>query len=446
MHWTYRAISEKDLLQGDILERTDALDSILRECHAYFCREQYTGFVVLTQSCDLVVRYGEGCKAQHISIAVIRELAPLLPEILAPIAGAGVENVYVHESRHRARDVLRKIINQNDQAGGLFYLHPVTTEVPSLRVLATPSVAMLRVSISLRRQHYDVLCDARRYSLDTEYANKLGWLSGNLFSRVATRDWEDQEQDQNASAAQCDTLLQSVTEKDNQNWVSRSWLKAAEEKDVDLRNINPRAMRSSIETYKPPTPREAAAKVVSAEAEKIITNVGLQKIQSALQENRDFIQEMANNLASLVRDSLEEEEYEQLRIAFDDVRHGEGMARYVVRTLLVDFNKRDSPAEDLHSFLASQRISAETIKIIGVMLIPTVNDAERAATIGKATEGRLLFSPEAISIVDQIVRPWIPILGSASTLAEKIGNRVKNSGAFKDAFRLGSQETQDTGG
>lgn len=445
MHWTYCDVTDEDLFQGDILDPTDALGSILREYHEYFCREQYTGFVVLTQSCDLV-RHAGTCKAPHITIAAIRELAPLLPEILAPIAGAGVENVYVEESRYQAKDTLRRIINQNDQSRGLFYLHPVATGVaPSLKVLTTASVAMLRVSISLRRKHYDVLCDARRYRLDPEYANKLGWLTGNLFSRVATKDWEDQEQDPKASATQCERLLQSITAEGRQNWVPQSWLDAARNKEVDLTRINPNAMRSSIETHKPPTPREAAAEVVSDVAEKAIANVGLQQIQSDLQENDAFIQEMASHLASLVRDSLKEEEHEQLRIEFADTRHGKGMATYVVRVLLVDFNKQGLPAEDFSDFLTSREIPTQTIKTIENVLRPIVNDRQRATAIKNTAENKRLFSSEAIRIIAQIVGPWIPVLRSASTLANSIGNRVKNNGAFKDAFRFVPQETENAG-
>ena len=97
LHWTYREVGEEDLLQGDILERTDALIEILRKYHPYFCREEYTGFLVLTQSCDLVRDNKGECKAPYISIAVIRELEPLLPELLSPICGAGIDNVYLEE-------------------------------------------------------------------------------------------------------------------------------------------------------------------------------------------------------------------------------------------------------------------------------------------------------------------------------------------------------------
>ena len=120
LHWTYRAVEEEDLLQADILERTDALVAILKECHTYFCREEYTGFAVLTQSCDLVRRNGE-CKAPYISIAVIREFEPLLPDILDPVCSSGVAGIFLEEGHYDAIDAVRKIINQNDQARGLTF-------------------------------------------------------------------------------------------------------------------------------------------------------------------------------------------------------------------------------------------------------------------------------------------------------------------------------------
>ncbi len=78
--------------------------------------------------------------------------------------------------------------------------------------IVTPSVIMLRISIALRREHYDLLCQARCGRLSAEYANKLGWLSGNLYSRIATPDWEDQEHDKDASAKLAKAYLNRITQ------------------------------------------------------------------------------------------------------------------------------------------------------------------------------------------------------------------------------------------
>src|SRR5207247_8080250 len=92
---------------------------------------------------------------------------------------------------------LERVINQNEQAHGLFYLHP-DADVG----IAVPAAAMLRVSISLRsREHYNVLKAARCGRLRAEFRNKLGWLTGNLYSRVDTPDWADEDGGAEASKA-----------------------------------------------------------------------------------------------------------------------------------------------------------------------------------------------------------------------------------------------------
>jgi len=439
LHWTYREVGEEDLLQGDILERTDALIEVLQEYHPYFCREEYTGFLVLTQSCDLVRDNKGECKAPYISIAVIRELEPLLPELLSPICGAGIDNVYLEEGRYAARDVLRKVINQNDQARGLFYLHPVSTEERSLRILAFPSVGLLRVSIALRRQHYDILLDARRFHLDGEYANKLGWLSGNLFSRVATKDWEDQEGHAKASEVQCNKLLEAVTVKDQQNWIPASWLDAAWKKGKDLSTIKPAVMRSELDAIKPPSPVESAAKVVTTIAEKTIANLTLENIQKDLAANPVFLEQVADHCVSLVEDRLESNEPVQLREALIEARYGSALATFVVRRVLGEFNQEELPAEQFGDFLRERKVGQDTMKVFGNHLRPIVSDDQRASAIKRAAENKRLFSDEAISTIEGHVLAQISVLRSAASIAASIGDRTKNKGEFKDAFRVAVQ-------
>ena len=51
-------------------------------------------------------------------------------------------------------------------------------------------VAYLKVSIALKSElHYDACLDAKRLELSDEFKAKLGWLVGELYSRVGTTDW-----------------------------------------------------------------------------------------------------------------------------------------------------------------------------------------------------------------------------------------------------------------
>jgi len=71
-HWTYKPVSpDDDLSQGDIIARTEPVLNLLNGVHAYFCDPKYLCFIVLTQSCDLVMR-GAACKARQIALGVVR--------------------------------------------------------------------------------------------------------------------------------------------------------------------------------------------------------------------------------------------------------------------------------------------------------------------------------------------------------------------------------------
>ena len=392
LHWTYREVSEDDLLQGDILERTDALEDVLKIYHPYFCRDVITGFLVLTQSCDLVRDKSGNCKAPYISIAVIRELEPLLPDLLGPTCGAGIENVYLDESRYAARDILRKLINQNDQSRGLFYLHPVSAIEHSLNILAFPSICLLRVSIALRRQHYSILVEARRLHLENEYANKLGWLAGNLFSRIATKDWEEQQGHAKASEEQCNRLLASISEKDDQNWIPSSWLEAAKKNGKDLTKIDPSIMRSELDAIKPPTAIESAATVITSVAEKTIANSKLQEIQARLAESTGFCEHVAEHFANVFADLINAGEVAQLKERLVQANYGSKMALVVVRQVLVEFYPQDLPADRFAETLRELTIDRETIKVLGHHLRQILNDDQLAASIKREAENKRLFS------------------------------------------------------
>lgn len=178
-------------MQGDVLEVTPMLQEVLSHAHPHFLNEKYSGFMILTQTCDLVRRDSVACGSRYINLAVIRPLSAIMP-VLLDRACKKIDNVKLREgrvyclkSRARADMLLERIVNQNEQAMGLFYLHPDADAK-----IAEPSVAMLPVSIALRAEHYDALLKSRSARLGEGFRGKLGWLIGNLYSRIATQDWE----------------------------------------------------------------------------------------------------------------------------------------------------------------------------------------------------------------------------------------------------------------
>lgn len=187
-HWTYAEFSESaDLFQGDILTPTEELGELFRTVHPHFCDNKYLGFVVTTQTCDLVRRKGV-CDTQYINVAAVRSLSGVLGKCLDSCCTPVKSGVYIDRDRNRANDLLSRVINQNEWKLGLFYLYP-----DGAVGIGEDAVALLRVSVAFLARHYDIMCRARRGRLTPEFANKLGWLLGNLYSRVGTRDWPSAE-------------------------------------------------------------------------------------------------------------------------------------------------------------------------------------------------------------------------------------------------------------
>jgi hypothetical protein len=264
-HWTYDVFSpDDDLSQGDIIARTPAVLDILRNIHNYFCHTKYLCFIVLTQSCDLVVR-GGACKARQIGLGVVRALEEVLPDIFAELCGTAAAGVYRQDARIAAQQLLERVINQNEQAHGLFYLHP-DADVE----IAVPAVAMLRVSIALRsREHYQALKEARRGRLATEFRNKLGWLAGNLFSRIDTSDWAEKEGGKAASERLITGLLDGGAGEPNV-WVPDAWLRAATANRIDISAIPRGQVRATLEAAAPPPPLDTALGRVRLRAEQML--------------------------------------------------------------------------------------------------------------------------------------------------------------------------------
>ncbi len=49
--------------------------------------------------------------------------------------------------------------------------------------------AFLALSVALKIEHYDLCLAAKIAQLTGEFQAKLGWLVGNLYSRVGTKEW-----------------------------------------------------------------------------------------------------------------------------------------------------------------------------------------------------------------------------------------------------------------
>lgn len=188
IHFTYKADADMtSLCQGDVLLKTDALSNILGSVHPYFLNDEYKYFMVLSQSCDLVRRGGKNCKTPYITLAAVRDYNDFVQRSL--IANKMAEEykgllLVDDRSKIRVMQLIERLYNNTEP--DYFFLYKEES-------LGFPNsmVCYLKVSIALKSAlHYQECLEAKKLELSDEFKAKLGWLVGNMYSRVGTTDWE----------------------------------------------------------------------------------------------------------------------------------------------------------------------------------------------------------------------------------------------------------------
>ena len=188
--------------------------------------------------------------------------------MLAP----GVFNV---AQERKIRDLFRRLVNQNEQSIGLFYLHP--DEGAGVSVSC---VALLRRSLSFHITAYDRLVTARCGRLRGEFQAKLGWLVGNLYSRVATPDWDSER-----AETEIDKLL--AGEKERPLWVSEKGFNKARVENPDLLGLPEDELASLVARHSPPPLKEQVVDLVTGL---------LKSVLPALREDRAEREKVRNHL------------------------------------------------------------------------------------------------------------------------------------------------------
>ena len=188
IHFTYTNNPDMaSLCQGDILEKTSSLLEVLGDVHPYFLNPQYRYFIVLTQSCDLVRRNGKQCKSPYITLSAVRSLDAFLKYyFINNRLASEVNGLLLMDSKNKTRayQFIERLFN-NTEADYFFLAKEEMLNFPE------SMVASLKVSIALKSdKHYDCCLAAKRIELAPEFQAKLGWLVGNIYSRVGTPDWE----------------------------------------------------------------------------------------------------------------------------------------------------------------------------------------------------------------------------------------------------------------
>lgn len=262
MHFTYIAFdSDSDLEQGDVLKRTPELLEVIGAFHPCFAAADYTNFIVLTQSCDLVRRGGSACSANYLEIAAVRPLTLVLDgeaekyrrkKLILSKTGANDK-----KDKQNVRSFLERLLNNNNHE--FFYLHE-----DSELGLVENSCAFLRLSVSLgAHECYSVVQESRLARLRPTFQAKLGWLVGNIYSRVGTDDWTPTHHPKSQWKKLIDKLLdQSLV------WLDSDQLRAAE-KAVDPSSMDELSVDDLIDQVKKTVVGKRKDQVVDAVVNKL---------------------------------------------------------------------------------------------------------------------------------------------------------------------------------
>jgi len=212
------------------------------------------------------------------------------------------QGVYLRGSRVEANQLLTRILNQNEQALGLFYLHPDTDTIG----ISDYAVALLRVTVALRaKEHYELLQRVRKGRLAGQFRNKLGWLVGNLYSRVGTPDWFDQENGEK----KLNELINHLIDSDFYTWVSKSLINAAKKSGVRIEEIPPDKVMPTLAKYQPIPFKEQIAEAAKQEVNKIILRLPeqvLEDIDGKLSLEGKTKKRVMADLSEIIKDRLSE--------------------------------------------------------------------------------------------------------------------------------------------
>lgn len=249
------------LHQGDILNSTPHIKEILEMSYPSFPGKEYTHFMVLTQSCDLVIREEAASAAPYISLAAICDFDKFLEQTFATYQNHPIEKKgrLLSESFYgTATNLLERLFNNNED--DCFYLpEDVQNDFPE-------SVALLRLTVTIESQpHYKECMAARVLELNDTFKAKLGWIVGKIYSRVGTEDWTTKEMSREEFANWIRKVLTN-----NFMWLEKKTLKTLKkqytENEVDL--LKWEEIQAEAEKIKPPSKRDELVEIVRDKLQK----------------------------------------------------------------------------------------------------------------------------------------------------------------------------------
>jgi hypothetical protein len=185
-HFTYKDAADLlQLHQGDILSNSCELSAHLEMGHPEFAPGDYSYLAVLTQSCDLARRDKNSADSDYIALAAVCPVDSFLEREIERRQRTDVEkrgHLLDMSHRNSMSNLLERLFNNNEP--DYFYLHQ------DARIAFPASVVMLRLSAVIKASDcYDKCLNSRVLELNDTFKAKLGWLVGNIYSRVGTEDW-----------------------------------------------------------------------------------------------------------------------------------------------------------------------------------------------------------------------------------------------------------------
>ncbi len=276
-------------MQGDLLMRTDEICSILNQFFPHYLKHDYSYFIVLTQSCDLVHRK-DGVKAPYISIAAVRPFDTVLQRELEKQQSEELEKFggFCSTAKRSAMySFVEKVYNNNHSE--YFYLH----KDQSLG-LSEPFCAFLRLSIALRTsEHYETLLRAKYLELTEEFRAKLGHTVGDLYSRVGTKDWvPDKMTDNEFKKFINETLDRKAI------WIDKVVLTEAKKeitgKELNLQKMSPSELKAIVSKIRIPTKsdrlKELSVRIVQTlqKSKALVEDADLEKIAKKIAADQLF--------------------------------------------------------------------------------------------------------------------------------------------------------------
>lgn len=204
-------LSKEVLAQGDVIRRTPELDGCFEGTHPFGADASVpTYLVVVTQSCDLVK---SRLKIPHITLAPAKPFSVAVESFLQEeerqISGSSVP-YYPQRALTKVEDLVRRYLQNT--VSDYFFLpeagHPD---------LAVDLVVFLRSKIFVDVNNYDTLAGAKIAELADVFRAKLGWLVGDMYSRVATPDFLEREPNpKEVKKTYCDKYVR----KDDRIWLT----------------------------------------------------------------------------------------------------------------------------------------------------------------------------------------------------------------------------------